>query len=305
MNATVVIVTRNRPGELARAVRSALAQAPPPAEILVYDDASGDAAATAAAARLDPRVRVVRADAPAGYIALRNRGFAEAAHEAVVSLDDDAYFAGCDTLRAALERLGRQPGAAVAALPFVEPRIGRRSERTARPAPEGALLRSFTGCAHVIRRDAARAAGGYRALYVHQGEERDLALRLLDRGLCVVQGGGTPVVHLPSAARDPARTARYGVRNTLLFDFLNLPAGRVAPRLAWDALRLALYAGPRAFAARAGYVAGGLRACAAHRAGRRPVRAAAYRAFLGRPRHAAGLFDGPPPAPAGGGEEGP
>jgi glycosyltransferase involved in cell wall biosynthesis len=69
---TIGIPAYNRPAELERAVRSALAQDHPDIEVLVSDDASTDPAVLTVATRLaatDPRVRVVRQPRNLGHAA--------------------------------------------------------------------------------------------------------------------------------------------------------------------------------------------------------------------------------------------
>src|SRR5947209_3028796 len=84
--ATILITTKNRRDELARAVASALTQTAP-CEILVIDDGSTDG--TAAAIRDQfPAVRLHRYEESAGYVLRRNQGAELANAPIIVSLDD-------------------------------------------------------------------------------------------------------------------------------------------------------------------------------------------------------------------------
>lgn len=85
---TVAICTRGRPALLRRALESLRRQDPAPAEIVVVDNAPDDDATRDVVAAF-PGVRYFVAPAP-GLDFARNRALAEATHEIVAFLDDDA-----------------------------------------------------------------------------------------------------------------------------------------------------------------------------------------------------------------------
>lgn len=88
---SVVVPTRDRPGRLAGAVASVLAQTHRALEVVVVDDASDQPVEPLLRARFadEPRLRVVRNDRPGGAAASRNRGLAETGSPVVAFLDDD------------------------------------------------------------------------------------------------------------------------------------------------------------------------------------------------------------------------
>lgn len=279
--ATVVISTRNRLADLHNAIRSCLEQTGVRLEILVYDDASTDGT-TETITRKFPSVRITRRDEHVGLIVLRNRGFREARGHIIFSIDDDAYFTSSQTVARTLELFDEHPRAAVVALPYVEP----HTKRLMSEFPSDRRLRGFVGCAHAMRRDLVIGLGGYREFFVHQGEERDLAIRLLDRGYEIVFGDTRPIVHTVSPRRDRPRMSFYGVRNTLLFDVLNLPLRYLLPRLAADVFNLLRYKLTiRTVPTRLYYVACGLAACIKYWPKRVPVRPATYRRYRSLPSH--------------------
>jgi hypothetical protein len=87
---SVVMPTRNRPGQLERAARSVLAQEGVELELVIVDDASSDGTPEVAD-RLgaDPRVRIVRNGASLGPGGSRNQGIAVARGDLLGFCDDD------------------------------------------------------------------------------------------------------------------------------------------------------------------------------------------------------------------------
>ena len=86
---TVVIPTFNRSTEVARAVKSAVAQTLPPLEILVIDDGSQPALTLRDLGCNDPRIRLLRLDENRGPAAARKRGIESARGEIIAFLDSD------------------------------------------------------------------------------------------------------------------------------------------------------------------------------------------------------------------------
>lgn len=86
---SAVIPTRDRPGLLALAVRSALRQSWPNLEIIVVVDGPDPATETYLATVTDPRVRVILLPRPSGGSTARNYGVHAARGEWIAFLDDD------------------------------------------------------------------------------------------------------------------------------------------------------------------------------------------------------------------------
>jgi GT2 family glycosyltransferase len=82
---------------------------------------------------------------------------------------------------------------------------------------------SFIGTAHALRRDIFLKLGGYREDLIHQGEESDYCIRLLEAGFCVRLGNADPVCHFESPRRDFRRMDFFGGRNNILFAWYNVP----------------------------------------------------------------------------------
>jgi GT2 family glycosyltransferase len=236
---TVGICTRDRQASLLRCLRSLRHAEALIDRVIVVDDASAQPVEPAVRAELgdDARRTVLRDDGGAGVSAGRNRVAREARTPFILYLDDDAALLPGTAVADALAVL--QADASVAAVAFPQAdEAGQLYHPGAQPsaATEPALVRTFIGFAHLIRRDALLAAGGYREILEIMGEERELALRLLDAGHRVVYLPGAPVAHLADpAGRDPRRFLYLTVRNDALSGLLNEPLpvalGMLVPRL--------------------------------------------------------------------------
>jgi len=186
---SVVIPAYRRPEMVERAVRSALQQSRPPAEIIVVDDASGDETGPRAA---ELGARVITHERNAGEGAARNTGMAAAQHDWIALLDSDDEW-----LPSHLETLWTHRGDHVvvgtAALVAAERRVygwaGRRT-RILRGAADVAIPENkLVPSAVMLRRQPALAIGGFR-----QGMPRAADLELWTRLLTGASGIAIPRV---------------------------------------------------------------------------------------------------------------
>jgi mycofactocin system glycosyltransferase len=215
----VVVPVRDRPAGLARA----LAGVGPVAELVVVDDGSVDAAATARAASAGG-ARLLRCPRPQGPAAARNRGLRATAAPLVAFVDSDCELA---------------PGWLDGLLPHLDdPAVGLVAPRVATPGPapgEGGLARyervrspldmgpleaavaEGTAVPYVpaavllVRRETALALGGFdEAMRV--GEDVDFVWRLAAAGWVARYEPAVRVLHRPRTR--PAdwlrRRAAYG-----------------------------------------------------------------------------------------------
>jgi GT2 family glycosyltransferase len=297
--ATIVITTRNRCDDVLRAVASSFAQDLADLEVIVVDDHSDDGTAERVCAAF-PRTRMIVSRERAGYIVARNRAFREARGRYVFSLDDDAYFTAPDIVARVVSQLEADRAIGAVAIPFIEPMAHRSRSSLAHSSlsKAGDELRSYVGCAHALRRDVALALGGYREFFVHQGEERDLCLRMRAAGWRVVAGDCGLIVHMVSPKREAGRISHYGIRNQILFETLNAPlarlplrlvstvAGAVRYRFSWPTLPAKLRA-----------IGAGIAWSARRISERKPVPDAVYCANRSLPYHGPEDWDGDLPPP--------
>lgn len=218
--ASVLIVSKDRRPVLAEAVHSACRQRAH--EVIVIDDGSTDDTEPFIA-REYPSVRLIRHDTSRGYIVRRNEGARLARGEVIVSIDDDAVFTGDDTVEQALADFDPARIGAVA-IPYTDADTGAQVHQAAPDADRTWIVPSFRGTAYAVRRDVFLALGGFRESLVHQGEEYDLALRMLRAGWLVRAGRSHPIDHRPSPIRDHQRIDMFGRRNQLLEVYTYFPA---------------------------------------------------------------------------------
>ena len=171
---------------------------------------------------------------------LRNKGLRQAAGNYVFIIDDDAFFSDKSIVRKTVEQFKDHPEAFAIAIPFVEPN-NKRIDNKKPSVEKNGSLRSFVAAACVLKKDVTLAAGGFRELLVRQCEERDLSIRMLERGYRVIYGASLPMVHMYSSNRDWNIFNKLSIRNSLLFDFFNIPHPFFIPRMLIDTLQLFLY----------------------------------------------------------------
>jgi GT2 family glycosyltransferase len=220
MRASIVIATKDRKDELRRAITSAIRQIEP-VEILVLDDGSTDGTSEMVKSEF-PQVRLERTRVQLGYVAQRNRAALLCSGEIIFSIDDDAEFSTSRVVEQTLDMFSH-PRVAVIAIPYVEPHKSKQEFQKA-PDVEGIwVTESFRGTSHAMRRDVFLKIGGYREEIIHQGEEMDFCIRLLNNGFVVRLGFGDVIIHHEFAKRDWRRIDFYGHRNNILFAWRNIP----------------------------------------------------------------------------------
>lgn len=218
--ASLIVATKNRSEELEVCLRSVVGQSVP-LDILVNDDGSTDGTEAMVRSQF-PSVRFLRSQESKGVCVARNTLVAEARCEIVISLDDDAAFS---TPRVVEQTLLDFEGPRVGAvgIPYIDVRKGMAIKQLARDAQSVLGLPSFIGTAFAMRRDLFLDLGGFREYIFHQGEERDLCMRIYAAGYIVRAGRSDPIYHFESPKRDTWIMDVYGRRNDILFAWSYVP----------------------------------------------------------------------------------
>jgi GT2 family glycosyltransferase len=282
---TVVIATRDRPGELTHTLRR-LGALPERPAIIVVDNASTDETAEAVR-RGFPDVRLITLRHNRGATA-RNVGVREATTPYVAFSDDDSWWEPGALERAVAlfeehPRLGLIAGRPLVGEERVPDPIAARmagSPLPPDPTLPGPAVLGFLGCAAVVRRAAFLEAGGYSEVLFFVGEERLLAYDLAAAGWGLSYVSDVVAVHMPSPIRtSPEHRQGLEQRNDLLTAWLRRPL----PVALGRTLRLAART-PRSASARTAWPSALIRLPAALRHRRRlPGRVERYARLLETP----------------------
>ena len=220
MNASLVITSKNRKEDLKVAIQSAISQTLLH-EIIVIDDGSNDGTSQMVADEF-PGVLLHIFNESKGLIVRRNEGASLATGDVIFSIDDDAEFSSPYVVEQTLKEFSDSRIGAIA-IPYIEPRKAHVLLQKAPDENKIWVTDRFIGTAHAVRRDLFLKLGGYRVNLIHQGEEGDFCIRMLNFGLFVRCGSSDPIIHHESPKRDFQRMDYYGCRNSILFLWQNAP----------------------------------------------------------------------------------
>jgi glycosyltransferase involved in cell wall biosynthesis len=216
----VLITTKNRLACVRNAIQSALDQTVK-INVYVIDDGSTDGTPSMIRSEF-PGVNL-RSHAESKDVAARRNELASwASGEILFFLDDDATFSSPRVIDRTLQEF-HHPRIGAVAIPFID-MDRQRVVRQCAPDPTHAYVTdSYSGGMVAFRRNTFLALGGYRPTLVHQFEEADLAIRLLDRGYVIRLGSSDPIHHFVSPERNRRRMGIFGARNNILFAWHNVP----------------------------------------------------------------------------------
>ena len=218
---SALVCTRNRPGSIARAVRSLLAADGTDLELIVIDQSDGPETERALAPlTADPRLRYVHTQARGKGAAL-NEGVRKANGAIVVCTDDDCE-APPGWVKAMADALESQPTAAVAfcnvdpaphdrAAGYI-PAYQRRTSRLVRSVADTCAGHGI-GAGMAVRREVILSLGGFDEVIgpggrFLAGDDWDIAHRVLLRGWHVYETADVSIVH------DGFRTYAQGREHT-------------------------------------------------------------------------------------------
>jgi GT2 family glycosyltransferase len=225
---TVLVLTHNRPDELAHTLGKLMALPESPA-VIVVDNAS-EAGTVEAATKPWPSVKLVRSDFNMGAAA-RNLGVAEVRTPYVAFCDDDTWWAPGSLARACALFDAHTSLGVVNAKVLVGP--GNVEDSTCQRMAcsplkhdgdlPGTRLIAFMAGAVVMRTAAYREVGGYEARFFLGGEESLMALDLATNGWHMVYAPDVVTHHAPSSARVVRHRQVLTARNRIWTAWLRLP----------------------------------------------------------------------------------
>jgi glycosyltransferase involved in cell wall biosynthesis len=259
MKTSVVIITRNRAESLRRTIESTVSQSTLD-EVIVIDDASTDETYEMISSEY-PEVRLYRSIEPRGCVVQRNWAAKIALGDIIVSIDDDAEFSSPRVIEQVVSEFCNHRIGAIA-IPYTEPNKGNVVFQKAPDTNDVWVTDSFRGTAYALNRSLFLELGGYREHLIHQGEELDLCIRMLQAGRVTRLGRSDLIYHYESQTRDTRRIDYYGRRNDILFVGHNVPLHVLPTHLAATTLNgfrttlRAVYPGQMLLGTLAGY--GGL-----------------------------------------------
>lgn len=230
---TVSVTTRNRSAAVYRCVGSLASIRDLVDCVMVFDDASTPpldvAAVTAAADAAGIRLEVIRSDCHTGTAAGKNSIARRARSPYLLSLDDDAFVIADAAVRDALAVLHGDSNVAAVAFSQADGqgRLYPAGQQPAAGAEGPCYVPAFIGFACLIAKARLLEIGGYREAFGIHGEEREVCLRWLDRGLHVVYLPDAAVAHLADPSNRDARAyVRHVMRNDCLAAMYNEPFAR-------------------------------------------------------------------------------
>ena len=223
----VVVLTHDRPGELARTLAQMLALPEHPSLVVVDNGGTTDAKL---AARF-PGVKVLRLPRNLGA-AGRNVGVALLTTPYVAFCDDDTWWAPGALRRAAdlldaHPRLGLVTGKVLVGRDeHVDPACTEMACSPLAGAADlpGRPVLGFLCAATMVRRRAFLEVGGFEPRFFLGGEETLLAIDLAAAGFALAYVDQIVVHHHPSTRREAGRRRRLLLRNALWCAWLRRPA---------------------------------------------------------------------------------
>jgi len=212
---SIITVTRNRPVSLRKCLGRTRAVLPEAVKLIVFDDASDNAAEIQAIVESHPNAVYLRSEQMLGPAGGRNACLRAATTTFCLSLDDDCYLESVPDLTRWL--VNREEDRDIAVVGF---RCYNQSDGTCVPLTLlSGPAKGLPGGASLLRRDAVLRAGGYLDMLTFACEDTELAMRLQRLDYRVWYDANVIVNHDHSnESRDEHWASFHYVRNTLLIN---------------------------------------------------------------------------------------
>lgn len=201
---SIVIPNYNRANDVIELLQSITEQEYPDYEVIVVDDASKDKSVSDIK-RQFPGVEVVALDRNQGPAEARNAGIRNALGSIIVGFDSDVVLLDANTLTRIAFKFSEDPQLDCLAFRILNYHSHTDDAKTWwHPFPMHNYAERefftdyFSGTAYAFRRIVFERAGYYSANLFMQGEEIDLALRILDSGFDIMYCPSITVLHKTS-----------------------------------------------------------------------------------------------------------
>jgi GT2 family glycosyltransferase len=233
----VVVLTQDRPAELARAIASVRAQKKVDLQLVLVVNGAHPP-------QTEPSDRLIVLPENVGIPGGRNIGATAADARLVMFLDDDAELLDSGLLAAVVDRFKADPGLGAMAIRLIDehgrtqrrhiPRLGARSAERSGP------VTYFVGAACVVRAATFHGVKGFDARFFYAMEESDLSWRVLDAGWSIWYSADLKAFHPRTAPSRHPGYARLTARNRLWMAWRLLPASMFAGYLlTWTSVAVA------------------------------------------------------------------
>jgi GT2 family glycosyltransferase len=250
---SIIMVTRNRPGSLEKCLTRTRAVLPSEIRIIVFDDASTDAARVQAIIESHPNTLCLRSETCVGPGEGRNCCVRATSTPFCFCMDDDCYLDSIPDLSRWLADRPEDRDIAVVGFRYRNLPAGDMAPATNVPGESN----SFNGGSNLLRRAAMLRMGGYLDWLVFAREDTELAMRFRRLGYRIWYDPSVIVQH---ARSDEGRNWHWGsfyyVRNTLVINAIHGGRFSGVPLGIAKALRLGLFHADRRSATWAGILAG-------------------------------------------------
>jgi GT2 family glycosyltransferase len=281
MRVAALVLTRERPAVLAKCVQSLLRQTRRPDDIVILDN--GSSPGMGITRDLDPALEncsLLKSERNLGCPGGRNLLISSTGAEFLLLVDDDGELAP-DALERALAAIRRRPNIAVVTFRIIDPTTGAVRDGLSGGLPF--FHHTFGGGSCLIRRNVLDEVGAFPEDYSRQGEEHDLALRLIDRGYAILYEPRCILLHGSSCSGASSSVWRLVLLAPITTAWRLMPWPYAVLRTLLNTLRGLLRAGDDG--GRCLYPADTMRAVLLGLRTRRPISRSSYRRWRSLHRH--------------------
>lgn len=193
MKVSALVLTRNRPEELFRCIESIRNQTIKPDEILILDNGSEKESSLINFEYLLKDCVIYSSDANLGCPGGRNFLIEKASGDFLLFVDDDGKLE-INALMNGLNYFNIYKNLAVVTFRIIDDKTGKIRDGFSQNITPF-LHHTFGGGSCLIKKDILKITGLYPTNFLRQGEEHDLAIRILDNGFKIIYAPDVILFH--------------------------------------------------------------------------------------------------------------